>query len=892
MCRQRSGSRRVSETIREYAPRDIREIAHNQAIRALPANGTEVETDRLYFGDDAAWDEEIYVCIQDKILTADDRPELGADWQTYFEKVTTRVIQVTALPAPSAVTDRNLGKLHAVRSAHDGAVSMLAHIAAVDDATVGEFTAEHDGAMVGYWGSRGHLTGYLNIERLDEVDGGSGTKQVVMLVTDGGTIPSENTPRGIYFRETGTTGNWRSIAVTAGADDEYESLAYVDTITLFDEHTTYDLVVTSDGTGEGTGHEFASPPADDRYDFFPDSRKWSIMAERDDLDRAQVFIREFVRDPMIPDAPTGTGDADRRLLLGGSGAYSLHSEIPDAMIPASVMRDAEFTASAVRTLLGLTTAEVNDLLTGASLAGQVLTFTQNDGTSIALTIPEGGDTDGVVSEAAFDDDGTTLTLTIDTDGVETTIAVSVPDVLRGLTSGVATQGDPVTFYASMESVDDVQADGFGDPIADLEFMEILNEDIAINQGGFTVETTDNVSSVVVPFDGLYIVSVHMTFRGSSGRTVPRGRLKRTRGSDDTFGTIGTGGYLRGSGTFGGDICSLDFAQPLVLQADDKITVQVTNQANNEIDLVGAESSFYMLKEEGALSINDGFVVTVEDGPPTASEDTIKNIYRTKHNPPKMWVGYQPHEATTPASADSTLITAGANGTGYRGVAYSAPFPATNGDWFWDRSGHSWEYRSGGQFFHVSFTELKTQAMNSAGDALFFGADDVFLSEVFTVAEAAGIIDNAGGVVADRKYWAIVAGTFREITDFVAAVGATDLYDFIEISDLVAPLYPANDDSLTAPTGSLWVETSVDKPNGTWGFIRPVGFTDEYLTFYVPELDAVTEGSAGGAAAAAERLAFPFGENELFLGYNSDGKLLVSTNAPDEFWPSEIIVRTN
>ena len=586
---------------------------------------------------------------------------------------------------------------------------------------------------------------------------------------------------------------------------------------------------------------------------------------------------------MIPDAPTGTADADRRMLLGGSGAYTLHDEIPDAMIPSSIMRDAEFTASAVRTLLGLTTAEVNDLLTGASLAGQVLTFTQNDGTSIALTIPEGGDTDGVVSAAAFDDDGTTLTLTIDTDGVETTIAISVPDVLRGLTSGVATQAEPVAFYSSMESKDDVQADGFGDPVADLEFMEILNDDIDVNQGGFTVETTDNVSSVIVPFDGLYIVSVHMTFRGSTGRTVPRGRIKRTRGSDVEFGTIGTGGYMRGSGTFGGDIAALDFAQPLVLQADDKITVQVTNQANNEIDLVGAESSFYMLKEEGSLAINDGFVVTVSDGPPTATAETIKNIYRTRHDPPKMWLGYQRHDAATRASADSTTIAAGADGTGYRGVSYDAPAAATNGDWFWDRSGQSWEYRSGGQFLHVSFTELKTQAMNSDGDALFFGTNDVFLSEVFTVAEAAGIIDNAGGVVTGQQYWAIVAGTFREITDFVAAVDATDVFDFTEISDLVAPLYPANDDSLLAPSGAFWVETSVDKPSGTWGFIRPVGFTDEYLTFYVPDLDAKTAGSGGGAAADDERLCVPvWRKQSIHSGRTSAGKLLISTNAPTFF----------
>ena len=103
--------------------------------------------------------------------------------------------------------------------------------------------------------------------------------------------------------------------------------------------------------------------------------------------------------------------------------------IPDAQIPASIMRDSEFTAAAVRGLLGLTSAEVNDLLTGATIFGQVLTLTQNDGTTVPITIPTAtpGLGDGVVQSGAFNADQTELTLTLDNGG---TVTISVPAALR------------------------------------------------------------------------------------------------------------------------------------------------------------------------------------------------------------------------------------------------------------------------------------------------------------------------------------------------------------------------------------------------------------------------------------------------------------------------------
>ena len=106
---------------------------------------------------------------------------------------------------------------------------------------------------------------------------------------------------------------------------------------------------------------------------------------------------------------------------------------PLSKIPSGVMLDDEFTAAAVRGLLGLTSAEVDDLLTGATISGNVITVTKNDGTTETITLPAGMATaDGVVASGAFDATGTTLTLTLSTGA---TVDVDVPSLLRSVGGG-------------------------------------------------------------------------------------------------------------------------------------------------------------------------------------------------------------------------------------------------------------------------------------------------------------------------------------------------------------------------------------------------------------------------------------------------------------------------
>ena len=104
-------------------------------------------------------------------------------------------------------------------------------------------------------------------------------------------------------------------------------------------------------------------------------------------------------------------------------------EVPENEIAAAIMRDAEFTAAAIRNLIGLTQAEQDELFVGASITNNVITFTQEDGTTVPITLPADMDTqDGVADGGSISADGMTLTITR-SDGLPD-LTIDIPAALR------------------------------------------------------------------------------------------------------------------------------------------------------------------------------------------------------------------------------------------------------------------------------------------------------------------------------------------------------------------------------------------------------------------------------------------------------------------------------
>ena len=83
------------------------------------------------------------------------------------------------------------------------------------------------------------------------------------------------------------------------------------------------------------------------------------------------------------------------------------------------------TEAEIRTLLGFTVAEQSDTLIDAVLAAGILTFTQEDGGTIPITLPSGAD--GLVTDATYD--AATNVLTLTRSGTLTPLTVDLSDLV-------------------------------------------------------------------------------------------------------------------------------------------------------------------------------------------------------------------------------------------------------------------------------------------------------------------------------------------------------------------------------------------------------------------------------------------------------------------------------
>ena len=91
---------------------------------------------------------------------------------------------------------------------------------------------------------------------------------------------------------------------------------------------------------------------------------------------------------------------------------------------------ADQTAAEIRTLLGITASDLDDMVVNASISGSVITLTQQDGSNIELTVPSGGG-GGTVTREQVDDWVNALLL------VENSLTKVYSDSGNTLTLGVA-----------------------------------------------------------------------------------------------------------------------------------------------------------------------------------------------------------------------------------------------------------------------------------------------------------------------------------------------------------------------------------------------------------------------------------------------------------------------
>ena len=156
---------------------------------------------------------------------------------------------------------------------------------------------------------------------------------------------------------------------------------------------------------------------------------------------ARIATKKYVDD-------SGRTEAQIKSIVTGTNLSALSGKVTNDQIPDLIMRDSELTASAIRGLLNLTAEEVNNLFTGASINGQVITYTTNEGVDVTLDIPAGtAAADGVVESGAFSSDGRTLTLTLDTGD---TVVIPVPALRTSTARGV--HWGRVTFGAKADSL--------------------------------------------------------------------------------------------------------------------------------------------------------------------------------------------------------------------------------------------------------------------------------------------------------------------------------------------------------------------------------------------------------------------------------------------------------
>ena len=238
----------------------------------------------------------------DYMLFADSGPGRLLSFRTYgslLDGIASDIKTVTALPDPEDVDDADKDKLWLVVPTVDTGVDEVAHFKPAGDTTVFTMTAaDHT------YGSGLHLVGTDKADRLGHLEPKTNLHDIYWEDTldtyyiefqDGSTSPFDysNYTNGLslYFREQGTTGNWRRVFLAQQSDDnEFSSAEGV--ANHFVGGTVYDVIVRS-GTSTTAGvHSVSSVPSTLRLEPHPGGGSFRSLVDEDELGQITTVTQE------------------------------------------------------------------------------------------------------------------------------------------------------------------------------------------------------------------------------------------------------------------------------------------------------------------------------------------------------------------------------------------------------------------------------------------------------------------------------------------------------------------------------------------------------------------------------------------------------------------------
>ena len=539
--------------------------------------------------------------------------------------------------------------------------------------------------------------------------------------------------------------------------------------------------------------------------------------------------------------------------------------IPLARIPSGVMLDIEFTAATIRNLLDLTSAEVSNLLTGASINSNTLTFTQNDGSTVTIAIPSTGGTgtaDGVVTAGAINADATSLTLTVDTGGVETEVVIDIPAALRSASVGVSSLVKPIVTELGRA------------------------EDLAVDTWTNLQKSNANITYAGLSNEGIYRLRINSATTGDEvGEILPK-FYKSDFGSDSEH-------ILRFKTQLLASNLSSFGHETISLRMHSGGTVQVAAH-RSDTNLIALEQLSGGITG-GAVDLDGISLVDVTDTHhPTEAVAGNRKVEFDFENG-QIWMSRDEHIAVTPAVGSAIDVTIENH---FKGARLIHPTLPVEDDYYYS-------YRNGAHHWWDSIIDPTYGLVWSgvqfgfiAANKAEFDVDSVWLGEQFDATAAAAVVRNYS---ADTSYYFYATSRSRvqKMTnaDYVAGISEANIPRYSSFKAGQEPLEASlgEDTTITFTADSELVSTGVIVPYteiGLWSAIKFGGWDDSWHWFLSQDLRDKATAAAGDAASELNSIPIRSGSILFQLSRTSQDDLLVAVNPAADVTVSEIEIRTD